>query len=169
MTPSHLLTNHLTCVASGVSGVSAALLVVVAWRPPNTAFLMESNAVKHALMEMETENTKNAINKHAQLIAKGVGASTLLALPLVAVEFSLACSQSLKQQLMVARNARSSVAPWRTIPAAQKSARNIAPVTGTTGVTALVQLAHGVVKEALRPVGTMSQWSTRRADADAAQ
>jgi len=169
LTPSRLLTNHPTCVASGASGVSAALLVVVVWRLPNTAFLMESHALNHALMETETENNKNAIKKHAQLIAKGVGVSTLLALPLVAVEFSLACSQLPKKPFMVARLARRRVAPWRTIPAAQKCARTIAWVIGTTGVSALVQPTPGVVKEAPRPVVSTSQWSTRRADAHAAQ
>jgi UTP-glucose-1-phosphate uridylyltransferase len=54
---------------------------------------MESNAVKHAFMETETNNNKNATMMYlAQLIAKGVGVSTLLAQPLVTLEFSLACS-----------------------------------------------------------------------------
>lgn len=162
--------NQRTCVASGASGVSAALLVVVVWRQVNTAFLMESNAESNVLMETETKNNESATMTYlAQSIAKGVGVSTLLVLPLVAVDFSLACSPSPKKPCMVARLARSHVAPWRTIPAAQSSARIIARVIGRTGASALVQREHGVVQTAPRTAALLSPRTTQRADADAPQ
>lgn len=127
----------------------------------------------HVLMATEINNSGHAtLMSRAQLIAKGVGVSTVLVMPCVMVDCSLACTPSPKTPCMVANVAQSRTVPSRTILAAQKSARGIARVIGRIGVsvpmTELVT-ASIVVQEASRAVVTQSRRSALRVDVYAKQ
>lgn len=118
-------------------------------------------------MAMETNNNKNATLPLAHRIATGVGPSTPLVLPPVAVDSSLASTTSPHQLCMVAKPAQGQMVPWRTILAAQKCVRHIARAIGRIGAIVRAQMVHGVVQEAPRFVITMSRRTTPRVDVDA--
>jgi hypothetical protein len=136
----------------------------------NSASLMETNVALIVLMAMEIKNSVHVTLGHAQLIVRGVGASTVLVLQLVVGESRNECIASPERPLMAAKLARRQAALRKSMRAAQNHARQIAKATGRNSLSApmavLVQMAWNVVLEASSIVTTPSQWKTRQVDAN---
>lgn len=168
----HLHTHQSTCAESGENGASVPFLVAADYRLVNTASLMESNVANHVLMVTETKTNGSAtLKRHARSIATEVGVNSLLVLPAVVVESSLACTKSPKKPCMGAKCAQRRTVLWRTIHAAQRIVSCIARATGMTSTIApmveLAPTASNVVQEEPRVVVSLSRLTTRWVDADA--
>jgi hypothetical protein len=178
----HLLWNKITkclrnmSVESGVLGENAPLVAVVACKLVNTALSTETNVALIVLMVTEIKNNVHATLGHAQLIVKGVGASTVLVLPPVVEESRPASSTLLQRPLTAAKLAHTHTFPRRFMLAAQNHARRIVRATGRSGASApmaeKVRMALNAVPchnghKAHSIESSMSLWKPQVVDADA--
>merc|ERR1719389_1151791 len=121
---------------SGVIGGNAPLSAVADCKLVNSASSMETNVALIALMAMETKNNDLATSRHAQSIARGVGASTVPAPQLAVGESRTGCTASPGKPLMAAKLAQRQVVSRRAMLAAQNDVRSIVRAIGRIGVCA---------------------------------
>jgi hypothetical protein len=155
-------------VERGVLGESALSSAEVVCKLVNTASSMETNVALIVLMVMAIKNNGHATLRHAQLIVKGVGASTVPVLQLVVAETRNACTPSPERPRMVAKLAQRHAVLRKSMSAAQNRARRIAKATLRIGASApmvvLVQMAWNVAWEVCGIANSSSTWPARLAD-----
>jgi hypothetical protein len=141
---------------------------VVVCKLVHTVSSMGTNVALIVLMVTAIKNNGHATLRHAQLIVKGVGASTVPVLQHVVEESRNACTPSPERPHMVAKLAQRHAVLRKSMRAAQNHARRIAKATLRIGANApmvvLVPMAWNVAWEVRRIANSSSTWPARLAD-----